>query len=113
MAITPAGRMISWSVSALIRVSSSSTSLVSRTADRAAGPAHVTGDQGVGPSRCRRAGRRECSKPDAGHDLRPPGGAGTSGPPRGPRPSDILRATVTDQRRAFGCLIEAVETIVM
>ena len=49
----------------------------------------------------------------AGATARTADGAGTSGRPRDGRPSHILRTTVTDQRRSFGCLIEAVETIAL
>src|SRR6478752_4028906 len=55
MAITPAGRMIDCSTVGLIRVSDSSIAPASRPADRAAGPAHVSGG---GTSAARQVGGR-------------------------------------------------------
>src|SRR4051794_6286439 len=102
--------MISCSTSAVIGGSGSSISPGPRTAGRAVGPAHVSGDQGTRLARgIDERSRRECSKAS-----RPLPARGT--PPRvsgGPafaalycRTCDHLFPRLVTRRPAVGCLLE-------
>ena len=135
----PAGRMISWSASALIGVSSSST-LARVTGRRTAqrDPRMRSGDQGTRPARgCRRAGRRECSKAQAPSPDEPPAAWTAACLPtiarpwrRETEPAPVAALSCLDrdgarlppgpessptprERRGVGCLVELVETVVL
>src|SRR4051794_1999994 len=109
--------MISCSTSALIGVSDSSISLTPRTAGRAVGPAHVSGDQGTWLARgIDERSRRECSKATRPLPARPTPQMESGEPAFAAlycRTCDHLFPRLVTRRPAVGCLLEIVETLVL